>query len=347
MTAPAPVPIWAGSGACKYAAKQRHPPRCELLWPRRPRRCHEATRPRLAFVVAGASRGFLEHGAFILYHLNVVRSLGGPTTNSELSRVFMHLHVHNSSVPTWLLLKDRLQQAVRLLRPADVVVESIDRMRAPNSFAHPDCHWSDRVSLQTAHTWWSTMANTWRMVVRWEATKRHRFDALIFSRPDIFYEVPMGPWCAYELARMWYSPSNVYTPDMLFFLPRFIARRVLNTLEEILMPCRPGQACCNRTWLGMRSMNPRPTRLPVSWWLVHFWSSELNITVNDTMMGWGAVAANRDSNVRNCTLHVGCVPHWIRYSSVVDQNEVLVQRWLAQAGTESDGTASVLASNGG
>ena len=45
----------------------------------------------------------------------------------------MHLHVHNSSVPTWLLLKDRLQQAVRLLRPADVVVESIDRMRAPNS----------------------------------------------------------------------------------------------------------------------------------------------------------------------------------------------------------------------
>ena len=149
------------------------------------------------------------------------------------------------------------------------------------------------------------MSDSWLMVTRWERTHVQHFDSVIFSRPDIFFEGSgLGPWCSYNLTRQWYAPYNYYAPDMLFFMPRFVARKVLTTLDEVLLPCTPQQSCCNLTqrYRGGRK------RVPSSFWLQHYWQQALGLKINTTMLGWGLVSAHAK---RNCTLLVGCQDGWV------------------------------------
>ena len=86
--------------------------------------------------------------------------------------------------------------------------------------------------------WWATMAAAWEMVAHWERSEVHgRFDAIVFSRPDIFYYRPMGPLCAYDdVHTTWYAPYGKHTPDMFWLFPRHIARHVLTTWRQATRP---------------------------------------------------------------------------------------------------------------
>ena len=81
------------------------------------------------------------------------------------------------------------------------------------------------------------MATAWASVSKYEHDHGVRFDAIVFSRPDIAYFAPMGPWCEYNLTTTWYAPWGGNTPDMLWMLPRKMARHVLTTFTAVVVPC--------------------------------------------------------------------------------------------------------------
>ena len=317
---------------CDYP-EGKHPPRCQKL--QRPSTC-AGKMPQLAFVVAGMERGFISQGAFMLYHKNVISGFGkngvggfGKPASGEPPRVFLHLHLAAGSNES-ARFRARLRWAVEKLQPAALSIEvdaEQQQQQQPTpaigsrptktlhaEFAHPECHWHSSRAAPVAHLtvarWWRTMSDAWRMVTRWEKTHAQRFDSVIFSRPDIFFEGSgLGPWCSYDLTRQWYAPYNYYAPDMLFFMPRSVARKVLTTLDEVLLPCTPPQSCCNLT---QRYRSGR-RRVPVSFWLQHYWQLTLGLKINTTMLGWGLVSAHAK---RNCTLLVGCQDEW--YDGVLD-----------------------------
>jgi hypothetical protein len=44
-----------------------------------------------------------------------------------------------------------------------------------------------------------------------------------------------------------YAPYGNLVSDMFWFLPRTIAQRVLTTWSDVVVPCSPGERCCNLT----------------------------------------------------------------------------------------------------
>jgi hypothetical protein len=200
---------------------------------------------------------------------------------------------------------------------------------------HPECFWPDKkvnnFVLSRASIWWYTMAQAWESVEEYERDHGYRFEAVVFSRPDIIFQASMGPWCAYELSRQWYAPWGEATPDMFWVFPRHVARRVLTTWTRVVLPCKPGEACCNMTTRPGEVVHGRSPNLlqhddggPVTYsnWLVTYWSrffaasaSEggTAVTLNHTLRGHGRVAANPARIIygkprRNCSMHLGCLP---------------------------------------
>lgn len=200
----------------------------------------EKPAPRVAFIVAGQARSFLQDEAYKTYDEHLVRSFAVPH-----SKTFLFLKLERNSSDVQL----KLEEAVSLLRPAAmrVIVERTndgrlysdlhrDRAEAHATIVrHPECHWRDiqpHYVLQQASVWWGTMASAWSLVEQWELSHRAdvvftrrgshdapsqdlseqrgqttrrdtRFEVVVFARPDIFYQRPFGPWCEYNLTTTW------------------------------------------------------------------------------------------------------------------------------------------------
>ena len=315
---------WRGNGPCYPSLYQKnHLPSC-------PGSLHASAcagiKPRLAYMVVGVARSFLLHSGFLTYHKHMVASMAAHSG----SRVFLHLKLstnadeRNSEVA-------QLRRAVELLQPA--VVETFVESEQPyasahrehrnqtSELAHPECFWSDvapHFVVSQARVWWGTMARAWESVAAWEARHQqthHRFDAVVFSRPDIMFEAGMGPWCAYQLEQTWYTTPGLLTPDMLWILPRAIAARVLTTWHVVLH-CTPADTCCNLTEGCTHSKNAvcsteRRTsgkhRVSYSLWLQTYWQLEAAVRVNGTgLRGYGQLGASPHKARRNCTIHLGC-----------------------------------------
>ena len=65
------------------------------------------------------------------------------------------------------------------------------------------------------------MAAGHALVVGRERAVGKRFDAVVFSRPDVLYDFPFGPHCEYD-AGTWYAGGKG-APDNFWILPRAAA----------------------------------------------------------------------------------------------------------------------------
>ena len=169
---------------------------------------------------------------------------------------------------------------------------------------------------------WGMMGRAWDLVESHERENDFEFDAVVFSRPDIFWQRDMGPWCAYDLRRVWYAPFGETTPDMFWIMPRGVAKQVLTTWTKIVLPCKPGELCCNLMTRPGEKAEGRAASVPnsgevervtVSNWIVTYWKRALGLRPNHTLRGSGQVQANPMRVIygkarRNCTMHLGCVP---------------------------------------
>ena len=238
-----PSTAWMGDGECGGAhifgspLLYNNPPRCR---PARAKDDDELTcsgeAPHVAFLIAGQARAFLEDEAYKTFDAFLVQSFALPRRHAS---TFLLLKLeYNSS-----LIQRRLDAALSLLRPAAVRVliersndgrlyADLHRTRVARTMLRtPNCFWRDippHYVLQQAAVWWGTMASAWDLLERWELSRdahlashqhahqhraapdgstpprRHQqFDVVVFARPDIFYKVPFGPWCAYNLTGMW------------------------------------------------------------------------------------------------------------------------------------------------
>jgi len=311
---------WQGRGPCYSSRHYNNVPTCRS--PIDECGSIQVAAPRMAFMVVGMPRGFLSEGGYKLFAERVVRSFAAHTA----SRVFLHLKM-GAEKAQWDALANATSE---LLHPATVstpreessgqeVYRDVHRRAArgePLSTStplHPECFWRDEAPhypLSQARVWWSTMNDGWQVVVEYEIKASVRFDAVVFTRPDLFWEANMGPWCAYDLGTMaaewsgqWYTPAGSLTPDMFWVLPRRTAAAVLSTWVEIIVPCRPGQPCCNFTFA-----QPPHARVPYSIWLREYWHRVGGFTLNQTLPGFGRVGANPKKAHRNCTMHLGCMP---------------------------------------
>jgi hypothetical protein len=219
---------------------------------------------------------------------------------------------------------------------------------------HPRCFWRDTppvFSLTRASVWWSTLDAAWHTVAAWETRAAIRFDNLVITRPDIYWQRPMGPWCAYDLSALWYLPASMIAPDMFWVrprlttrvpsdpcgclcadcawlvraqvLPREWARRVLTTWSKVVVPCAPGEACCQlQSWDQPRRSNGSQIDAAInthgsngsqiakfSVWMHQYWQQHGGMVQNTTLMGHGLVGAHRAKKHRDCTIHVGCLPN--------------------------------------
>ena len=348
---------WQGKGPCrvpKIDDTNKCPEQHESLPPscRRTSSSSSTKVMRIAFVVAGQSRGFIADGGYARYWKHVVLQLAAPpvcsrgSCHGEPPRVFLTLKLERNSSTVHAKLNEMLD----LLQPASVSISverdadmllyadlhatrAAARQRGVTSLGgasmvnHPECFWKDiapHYVLTQAAVWWSTMASAWRSVVAWEDRAGLRFDAILFSRPDIFFFASMGPACAYDLGTTWYAPPGNNTPDMLWLFPRHIARRVLNTYEDVVVPCanHATSMCCNLSMSRRdgpstasdvsRQGRPSPRdadRVTYSNWL-RIYHERANGLRPDyhALRGWGLVGANPLKRWRNCTLHLGCMP---------------------------------------
>ena len=311
---------WKGRGPCYSSRHYSNVPTCSS--PIDECGSIKVAAPRIAFMVVGMPRGFLSEGGYKLFVERVIRSFAAHSA----SRVFLHLKM-GAEKTQWDALANATSE---LLHPATVstpreegsgqeVYRDVHRRAArgePLSTStplHPECFWRDEAPhyhLSKARVWWSTINDGWQRVVEYEQTKAVRFDAVVFTRPDLFWEANMGPWCAYDLGTMaaelngqWYTPAGSLTPDMFWVLPRRTAAAVLSTWAEVIVPCRPGQACCNFTFA-----QPPHARVQYSIWLREYWHRIGGFTLNHTLPGFGKVGANPNKAHRNCTMHLGCMP---------------------------------------
>ena len=287
------APSWRGIGGCFPSVQFRGAPICQTVLPSCPK--HHSARPTVAYIIAGQARSFLDERGWLTYYQHVIKSFySGPG-----SRVFLHLKLGRG--PSLDRRWQELAKVVEGLRPA-VVHTTLERdadLRASlferdshaggpgrGKLLHPECFWPDiapHFVLSRARTWWLKMAQAWESVERYESEQNMRFQAVVFSRPDITFERAMGPWCAYDLERQWYAPWGEMTPDMFWIFPRAIAARVLTTWTKVVLPCAPGQPCCN---LSVRSDEPILGRYPnVVWelsprvtysnWMSTYWTRHL------------------------------------------------------------------------
>lgn len=242
MSAPA---AWKGNGECGGAHKfgspllYNHPPRCSPARAEAELEC-KGEAPRVAFLIAGQARAFLEDEAYKTFDEVLVRPFALPRQHA-LTFLLLKLE-YNSS-----LIQRRLDAAIGLLRPAAIRVfiersndgrlyADLHRTRAARAMVRtPSCFWRDtppHYVLQQAAVWWGTMASAWELLEQWELSRgarhasqhrahQHRaapdgssdgstshrrhelFDVVVFARPDIFYQVPFGAWCTYDLTRTW------------------------------------------------------------------------------------------------------------------------------------------------
>ena len=339
---------WQGTGPCFPAQQFRGAPACPVGAPTCPG--HHSQRPRVAYVVAGMARSFLDNRGWLSYFQHVLKSFH----SSPESRVFLHLKIARG--PGLDVRWKHLGMAMDALRPAVVktflerdvdITESLLDLTtthqhdgSPSSrlrnVQHPSCFWPDEKAnnyvLSRASVWWYAMAQAWDSVEQYERDHGYRFEAVVFSRPDIVFEGSMGPWCAYDLKRQWYAPWGEMTPDMFWIFPRHVAKKVLTTWTKVVVPCKPTQPCCNMTTRPDELVHGRSpnvniasgSRVTYSNWLVTYWTRALAEagtstsggdawSLNHTLRGYGKVAANPTRVIfgrprRNCTMHLGCVP---------------------------------------
>ena len=109
---------WEGAGPCFPSGQFRGAPVCDNPFPQCPK--HHSSRPRLAFVIAGQSRSFLDDRTWLSYFQHVLKSF---YANAE-SRVFLHLKLSRGGGldRRW----SQLGQALDALRPA-VVQTTLER----------------------------------------------------------------------------------------------------------------------------------------------------------------------------------------------------------------------------
>lgn len=306
-------PAWHGKGPCYNSHHYRGTAHCK---PPIPASSCGVNPPLIAYMVVGQPRGFLGEAGYMLFQARVVDSMAAHSN----SRVFLHLKMGNDS-SQWQQLND----AATLLRPAKVTtpleedigsaVYADEHRRAVRntslrtiSPSHPECFWKDErphYPLSQARVWWSTMANAWAAVVTYERTEAMIFDAVVFTRPDVYLDRGMGPWCAYAFDQAegaWYSPSGTLTPDMFWIMSRSAAQAVLSTWPRVIVPCEPKQACCD-----FMLAEPPHGRVPYSLWLREYWRRVGGFVLNHTLQGTGRVGASPKKAGRNCTLHLGCL----------------------------------------
>ena len=187
--------------------------------------------PRVAYVVAGDARGFLQPRIYSAYAQHVLRSFGG----SPESQLFLFLKNIDES---------ELASAARVLRPAAVHVER--RASSPQMPAAGAClprwtAWSQDFYQLRALRWWGAMNGSLAMVRKWESARRVVFHTLFFSRPDVFFVRGFGPWCRYQPST-WYT-GGLGSPDSLWILPRKLAR-VLRSADEFMRCADHTHATC-------------------------------------------------------------------------------------------------------
>lgn len=125
-----------------------------------------------------------------------------------------------------------------------------------------------------------------------------------------------------DLRERRYAPYGNLVSDMFWFLPRAIARRVLTTWSAVVVPCSPGERCCNLTLTSaVRRLSttgmPRDRhgeratkhtvahynirddeRAPYSNWLRIYWDREGLRPDYVSLKGYGLVAANPNKRAR-------------------------------------------------
>jgi len=198
--------------------------------------------PRVAFVIAGAERGFIErHDVQVSYQRHVVDSFNA----SHDSAVFLYLKNNNNNIKAWNTM-------VSTLRPAIAVNASLRDTPSPPhvttraQYCMQNTNFANDDYAQKVRNWWSAMKEAWQLVATHENSTRKQFDMLIFSRPDILYHESMGPFCAYE-PDVWYSGGKG-SPDHFWILPRDAAVDVLGGTLDAMYSCSgPCSACCARS----------------------------------------------------------------------------------------------------
>jgi len=340
--------MW-GDGKCPYSKRGERLPPCERDFTGPPRFANcsrQLWRPRIAHVVAGMVRWMLEEQMYIAYRRHVVDSLGGHVD----SRVFLAIGMgdveeihgkHTGHRTAW----EALGRLVAALRPAALeVTRPNDEPRGDaviRQLREPECFWqgrewnatSTRVSplemISRQGAFWLRLNRAWELVAAWERQQGFTFDLVSFTRPDVYVEGGMGPWCAYAdtMRYTWHFPPSNWNPDFLWLLPRTMAHAVLTTWPRVLVPCERGLPCCNLRYPGRASSgctsSNRAVQPPLpgchlsehegahvgpTWWLLFYWSHVHNFSLSRQLEGYGRMTANPNKPGRNCTVHLGCSP---------------------------------------
>ena len=153
------------------------------------------------------------------------------------------------------------------------------------------------------------MASAWGQVMAHEATSGRRFDRIVFSRPDVRYHTPFGPWCLYR-KHVWYTGGDG-APDFFWIMPRDVAKHVLGATLHTFLHCAPGEPCC----AGLAALHARRGWLH-SWWALKYWTSRLEVNISTHLHGrascclWSASDQARESEFDSRTnpkvAHLGC-----------------------------------------
>ncbi|KAH8096370.1 hypothetical protein JL720_3738 [Aureococcus anophagefferens] len=144
--------------------------------------------------------------------------------------------------------------------------------------------------VQRARNWWSSMAAAWALVAAKEAADG-RYDAVVFSRPDILFGGDMGPHCAYDRST-WYSGGKG-SPDHFWILPRDAAADVLGGSLDAFETCAgAGAPCCART-------SPLGGNM-FSWYVTALWRHKYALSTR--LVGNGSVVGSSSTG----GTHLGC-----------------------------------------
>ena len=243
--------------------------------------------PRVAFVVAGAARGFLERPDVQLsYRRRVVDSMAA----APGSAVFLFLRGDEAAG------SDAWRAMVARLRPDVAVAAGLGDAAAPpsNPGGFADCvagtSFGKPEYVQRARNWWSSMAAAWALVAAKEAADG-RYDAVVFSRPDILFGGDMGPHCAYDRST-WYSGGKG-SPDHFWILPRDAAADVLGGSLDAFETCAgAGAPCCART-------SPLGGNM-FSWYVTALWRHKYALSTR--LVGNGSVVGSSSTG----GTHLGC-----------------------------------------
>ena len=263
--------------------------------------CRNSTRtcagapPRVAFLVAGASRGFVErpdvHGSYKRFVVDSFAAAGD-------SEVLLYLRgVGNVTAAQWAALDAALGPSV-VARVPDNDTAADPPPLAPaardcvagTGFARDDYR-------RRAHAWWSSMAAGHALVVGRERATGKRFDVVVFSRPDVLYDFPFGPHCEYD-AGTWYAGGKG-APDNFWILPRAAAASVLNSLASFYACAGPTEPCCVRTHRDVSGATM------FSWWITYYWhvAARRVFPLSTRLKGSATVAVTHN---RGAGSHLGC-----------------------------------------